>query len=161
MGSDLYTLVKTIHILSATVLFGTGLGIAYFFLMGMRAGMRAGEVGAAWFAARTTAIADMIFTLNAGILQPVSGLLLAHLAGWDIAAPWLVATYVLYAIALACWLPVVWLQLRIRDDWRARAEGAAIDEARLKRRFAWWFALGWPGFGALVAIFWLMVAKPG
>lgn len=160
-GVDFYALAKTVHILSATVLFGTGVGIAFFFLMGMRAGLVSGDAAAAWFAARTTAVADMIFTLNAGILQPISGLVLVHLAGWEFSAPWLMATYALYVVALACWLPVVWLQLRIRDDWHAKLAGADIDEARLRRRYRWWFALGWPGFGALVAVFWLMVAKPG
>lgn len=156
-----YNLVKAIHILSATVLFGTGLGIAFFFMMGMRAGFAGRDPVAAWFASRTTVIADMVFTLNAGIVQPVSGIVLVHLAGWGFDAPWLLATYLLYAVALASWLPVVWLQLRIRDDWRALASGEAIDEARLRQRVRLWFALGWPAFGALVAVFWLMVAKPG
>ena len=152
----LYELVKTVHILSATVLFGTGLGIAFFFLMGMRSG----DPAAAWFAARTTAIADMIFTLTAGAVQPVSGLALIGLTGQDPVQGWLVATYVLYGLALACWLPVVWLQLRIRDMWRARLDGAVVDEALLRRRVRLWFVLGWPAFGGLIAIFWLMVAKP-
>lgn len=158
---DLFLLVKTVHILSSTVLFGTGLGIAFFFMMGMRAGFTGGDTAAAWFAARTTVTADMIFTLNAGILQPLSGFALINLADHDPFAPWLVATYVLYSLALACWLPVVWLQLRIRDVWAARSQGAVIDEAILMRRCKWWFVLGWPAFGALVAVFWLMVAKPG
>jgi len=153
---DGYLLVKTVHILSATVLFGTGLGIAFFFLMGVRGG----DVAGAWFAARTTAIADMLFTLTAGIVQPLSGFWLVWQAGYDPFAPWLLATYALYGLALACWLPVVWLQLRIRDMLGARLAGDTIDEARLARYFRWWFALGWPAFIGLVAVFWLMVAKP-
>lgn len=153
---DGYLLVKTIHVLSSTVLFGTGLGIAFFFLMGVRSGDPAG----AYFAARTTAVADMIFTLTAGIVQPLSGFALIHLAGFEPFAPWLVATYALYLLALACWLPVVWLQLRIRGLLGAKVAGAAVDEARLGRYFRWWFALGWPAFIGLVLVFWLMVAKP-
>lgn len=153
---DGYILVKTVHVLSSTVLFGTGLGIAFFFLMGLRSG----EPAAAYFAARTTAVADMIFTLTAGIVQPLSGFALIHLTGLDPFAPWLVATYALYLLALACWLPVVWLQLRIRDMLGAKVAGAAIDEVRLKRYFRWWFTLGWPAFVGLVLVFWLMVAKP-
>lgn len=153
---DSYLLVKTVHVISSTVLFGTGLGIAFFFLMGLRSGDPAG----AWFAAQTTAVADMLFTLTAGIVQPLSGFALIHLAGFDPWAPWLVWTYALYLLALACWLPVVWLQLRIRDMLGAKVAGAAIDEARLRRYFSWWFALGWPAFVGLVAVFWLMVAKP-
>src|SRR5688500_14757674 len=154
---DTYLLLKVVHILSATVLFGTGLGIAFFFLMGLRSGDPAG----AYVAARTTVVADMLFTLTAGIVQPLSGFWLIRLAGYDPLAPWLVWTYALYLLALACWLPVVWLQLRLRDMLAAKVRGEAIDEARFRRLFRWWFALGWPAFVALVTVFWLMVAKPG
>lgn len=153
---DGYVLAKTVHVLSASLLFGTGLGIAFFFL----AGLRAGDAAAGYFAARTTAIADMLFTLTAGIVQPVSGFALIHMAGFDPWAPWLVWTYALYLVALVCWLPVVWLQLRIRDLLGAKLAGDAIDEARLRRYFRVWFALGWPAFLGLVGVFWLMVAKP-
>ena len=151
-----YSLLKTVHIISSTVLFGTGMGIAFFFLMGTRSG----DPAAAYFAARTTALADMIFTLTAGIVQPLSGFALIHLAGYDPFAPWLVATYAIYLIALACWLPVVRLQLQIRDMYRAMLGGAAIDDALLARRIRTWFVLGWPAFAGLVIVFWLMVAKP-
>ena len=120
---DGYTLLKTVHILSSTILFGTGLGIAFFFLLGLRGGDPAG----AYFAAKTTAIADMVFTLTAGIIQPLSGFGLVVLAGWNPAAPWLIATYLLYLLALACWLPVVWLQLRMRE----RAERGAKLAGRI------------------------------
>jgi uncharacterized membrane protein len=153
---DGYLVAKTVHILSATVLFGTGLGIAFFFLMGVRGGDTAG----AYFAARTTAIADMLFTLTAGIVQPLSGLWLIRATGLDPFTPWLVWTYAIYALALGCWLPVVWLQLRMRDMLGAKLAGHSIDEARFRRYFRTWFVLGWPAFAGLVAVFWLMVAKP-
>ena len=153
---DGYLLVKTVHVLSSTVLFGTGLGIAFFFLRGLRSGDPAG----AYFAARTTAVADMVFTLTAGIVQPLSGFALIQMARWDPSAPWLVWSYALYLLALACWLPVVWLQLRMRDMLGAKLRGEAIDERRLQRMFRWWFALGWPAFIGLLIVFWLMVAKP-
>lgn len=153
---DGYLLVKTVHVLSSTVLFGTGLGIAFFFLMGIRGG----DVAGAYFAARTTAIADMLFTLTAGIVQPLSGFLLVQMAGFDPWSGWLFWTYALYLLALSCWLPVVWLQLRMRDMLGAKFVGKPIDEALLRRYFRWWFALGWPAFIGLVAVFWLMIAKP-
>ena len=153
---DLFVLIKTLHILPATVLFGTGAGIAFFFLMGMRSG----EPAMALFAARTTVAADMIFTLTAGIVQPLTGFWLVFAAGYDPFSRWLVWTYALYVIALACWLPVVWLQLRIRDLYAARVRGEPFDEALCRRYFRWWFALGWPAFIGLVAVFWLMTAKP-
>lgn len=152
---DGYFLLKSVHIISATVLFGTGLGIAFFFL----AGMRSGDDRMALFAARTTCLADMIFTLNAGIVQPVSGYALIRVAGHDPFAPWLLATYGLYLLALACWLPVVWLQLRMRDMLAAKVAGLAFDEVLFRHRFRLWFALGWPAFAALVAVFWLMVTR--
>ncbi len=153
---DFYVLVKTVHILSSTVLFGTGLGIAFFFLIGVRSG----DAAAAYFAARTTAVADMIFTLTAGIVQPLSGFVLIYLANFDPFAPWLVWSYAIYALAFCCWLPVVILQLRIRDMWELKLKGEAVNEALLQRYFRWWFALGWPAFIGLVTVFWLMVAKP-
>jgi uncharacterized membrane protein len=153
---DAYLILKTVHVLSATVLFGTGLGIAFFFLRGLRSG----DAAAGYFAARTTALADMVFTLTAGLVQPLSGFALIHIAGWDPWSPWLVWTYAIYVLALACWLPVVRLQLRMRDMLGAKLAGDAIDEVRLRRYFRWWFALGWPAFVGLVAVFWLMVAKP-
>ena len=156
MVLDVYLLLKTVHVISATILFGSGMAIAFFFLKGLRSA----DVGAAYFAARTTAIADMLFTLTAGIVQPLSGFALIGLAGWDPWAPWLVWTYGLYLLALACWLPVVWLQLRMRDMLAAKLAGDTIDEIRLRLYFRWWFALGWPAFLGLVAVFWLMVAKP-
>ncbi|MFM5947938.1 MAG: DUF2269 family protein [Novosphingobium sp.] len=153
---DTYALVKTLHIVSATVLFGTGLGIAYFFL----AGQRSGDDRMTLFAAQTTCAADMIFTLTAGIVQPLSGFALIWLAGFDPLAPWLVWAYGLYLLALACWLPVVWLQLRMRDMLEIKLAGGAFDVQQFQRYFGTWFALGWPAFAGLVAVFWLMVAKP-
>lgn len=153
---DSYLLAKTAHVILATVLFGTGVGIAFFFLMGMRSG----EPAMALFAARTTAIADMIFTLTAGIGQPLTGLWLIWRVGYDPFAHWLMLTYVLYVLALACWLPVVRLQLRMRDMLAVRVAGGPFDEVHFRRCFRLWFALGWPAFIGLVVVFWLMVAKP-
>jgi uncharacterized membrane protein len=153
---DGYFLLKTVHVISATILFGTGLGIAFFFLMGLRSGDTAG----AYIAARTTTVADMLFTVTAGIVQPLTGFAMIHVGGFDPSSRWLVWTYALYTIALACWLPVVWLQLTLRDMLKAKLDGKAIDEARFRRFFRAWFVLGWPAFLGLVAVFWLMVAKP-
>ena len=153
---DGYLLAKTVHILSATVLFGTGLGIAFFFLMGVRCA----DGRMALFAARTTVLADSIFTLTAGIVQPATGLYLVLLTGVDPFSLWLISTYSLYALAFACWLPVVWLQLRMRDMLAAKVADGPFNAALYRRYFRIWFALGWPAFAALVAVFWLMVSKP-
>jgi uncharacterized membrane protein len=151
-----YLLVKTAHIVSATILFGTGLGTAFFFYFAHRRD----DPGARLFAARTTVIADFLFTLPAVIVQPATGIWLILQGPWRWNESWLCATYLLYLTAGACWVPVVLLQLRMKRLLERRAAGEAIDEhgyARLRRA---WFLLGWPAFGGLIVVFWLMVAKP-
>ena len=153
----LYEAVKWLHILGATVLFGTGLGIAFF----MFASRWSGDIATRVFLARLTVIADYIFTLPAVIVQPVTGLILAELSGYAWDEPWLVASYGLYLVAGACWIPVVFIQIRLRDLAQAAlADGGALPPA-YERLFRIWFWLGWPAFIALLVVFYLMIAKPG
>lgn len=147
-----YELLKWLHILSSTVLFGTGIGTAFQMVRAMRTG-RAGTVADV---AGAVVLADWLFTAPAGVIQPLTGLWLAHEAGWSWDEPWLLATYALYALAFAAWAPVVHLQIRIRDLCRGAAD---VPEEAL-RLYCLWFLLGFPGFLSLVAVFWLMVAKP-
>ena len=153
---NLYALVKTVHILSSTLLFGTGLGTAFF----MWFTHRGGQIAAIATTARLTVRADFLFTTPAVIVQPLSGLWLMHLMGFDLHAAWLQAAIVLYLFAGACWLPVVWLQwrvYRIADAaWRTGTPLPATYHRCMRR----WFLLGWPAFLAVVATFWLMVDKP-
>ena len=149
-------LIKTLHVLSAAILFGTGLGIAFFFWAARR-----GDVRARLFAARTTVLADFVFTLPAVIAQPVTGAMLVAKGGFDPEAPWLLATYALYVLAGLCWLPVVWLQWRMKRMLEAKVRGADFDDAAFERLRKIWFLLGWPAFLGLIAVFWLMVTKPG
>ena len=154
--SGLYLALRTLHIVSATILFGTGLGSAFYLWMAHRSG----DQRSIAMVARHVVIADFLFTAPAAVVQPLSGVALAWLGGVDLLAPWLVAAYLLYALAGACWLPVIGLQIRIRD-----LAAAAIADARplppaYRRCITLWFALGWPAFGAFLVIFWLMVAKP-
>jgi uncharacterized membrane protein len=157
MPFDLYSIVKTVHIIGATILFGTGLGIAFFFFSAHRNG---GELAARLFAARTTVIADFAFTLPAAIAQPLTGIWLIYLAGLRGTEAWLVATYALYIVAGLCWLPVVWIQIRLRTMLRhAQATGTPPPDS-YRRLYRWWFALGWPAFIGLTIVFFLMVLKP-
>lgn len=150
-----YLLLKTIHVLSSTVLFGTGLGTAFHGWMANHSGVLA----ARRVANRNVVLADWLFTTPAVIAQPVTGLWLAHLAGIPLTAGWLVAAMVLYVIVGACWLPVVWIQIEMRRITDATADGDPLP-ARYDRLARIWFALGWPAFLGVVAIFWLMIAKP-
>ena len=153
---DWYGLLKTAHVLSSTILFGFGAGTAWYFWNAHRTRDPAtiAAVG------RMVVRADWIFTGTSGVVQPVSGITLAHLAGWPLDAPWLIVTYALYALAFACWVPVVRLQIVAARLAREAGGTGACLPAAYDRAMRWWFALGWPAFLALVAVFWLMVTKP-
>lgn len=153
---DIYFIIKTLHILSAAVLFGTGLGIAFF----MFTSRFAPSIHEKYYAARMTVLADYLFTCPAVIIQPASGLWLIIHGGHDAMAPWLLWSYALYALAGLCWLPVVWLQIRMRAMLADACRAGTPPPARYHLYFRIWFALGWPAFISLVVIFFLMVAKP-
>lgn len=150
-----YALVKTLHILSATVLFGTGLGTAYF----MWSAMRTSDARVIASVTRHGVRADWLFTAPAIVFQPLSGAWLAQAAGyaWSGWVGWSIALYVLAGL---CWLPVVWLQLRMREMAAAAARSGRPLSDRYRRYVRLWFGLGVPAFAALVAVFFLMATKP-
>ena len=151
-----FLLLKTLHILSSTLLFGTGLGTAFH----MWATHLRGDVRAIAVTARNVVLADWLFTATSGVVQPVTGFAMAIVAGYDLRAPWLVTAYGLYVVAGACWVPVVVLQMRVaRIASVCAASGIALP-SEYDRAMRLWFLLGWPAFIALVGVFWLMVAKP-
>jgi len=151
---ELYPVLRLVHILGAAVLFGSGAAIAFFMLMAWRSGERAGFA----LVARHVVLADWVFTASAVILQPLSGLALAHVAGWSLASPWLLASIGLYLFIGVCWLPVVWIQMRVKRRL-AETTGPVIPED-VHRLMRIWFMLGWPAFAALIALVWLMITKP-
>lgn len=149
-------LLKWLHILSATALFGTGAGTAF----AMWAAHRRGTPEGIALVARNVVTADWVFTTPAVVLQPVTGYALASARGWPLSTPWLVWSFVLYALIGACWLPVVWLQLRLRDlaaDAVARRQPLPAQYWRYAR---YWELLGYPAFLLGLVIYWLMIAKP-
>jgi uncharacterized membrane protein len=154
--SSWYPLIKWLHIVSSTVLFGTGAGIAFFYLRAQRTGDT--KIIAA--VGRDVVLADMVFTATAVVLQPVTGIVLALMAGFPLSSPWLVWSMVLYVLVGCCWLPVVWLQMRMRDLAIVAATNGSPLPAAYQRYYRWWFALGWPAFIGVLMIFYLMVAKP-
>lgn len=151
-----YVLLKFVHVVSSTVLFGTGLGTAFFMWMSHRSG----NLTAIANAARITVLADWIFTAPAVVIQPLSGVLLMRLIGYPPSSSWLVLGTALYLIAGMCWLPVVALQLRVRALSAQALRSNHALPASYHRCMRWWFALGWPAFLAVLGAFWLMVAKP-
>lgn len=152
-----YLVVKWLHIVSSTILFGTGIGTAF----SMVAAHHSRQVAVIAGVARNVVIADWLFTTPAVIFQPLSGLWLAYYGGFPILEGWILWSFALYFLAGACWLPVVWLQMRMKDIATvAVREGGELPP--LYWRYARiWTALGFPAFFALVVVFWLMVAKPG
>ncbi|QHF26423.1 MULTISPECIES: DUF2269 family protein [Pseudomonas] len=151
-----YLLLKTLHILSSTVLFGLGAGSAYYALRAWRTGKV--EVIATTF--KHLVFADWAFTATTAVFQPLSGIGLVLLAGWPPHQSWLMWSFGLYVFAGICWLPVVWLQIRVhRLAEQALRDGVAMP-MKAASYMRWWFGLGWPAFLAFMVIFYMMVAKP-
>jgi len=151
-----YLLLKYIHIVSSTILFGTGLGTAFHGWMANRRG----ALAAIATVNRNVVTADWIFTTPAVLVQPVTGVMLARMAGYSITDHWLALSLLLYVVAGACWLPVVRLQILMRRMAdRALAENSPLP-AQYARYARLWFLLGWPAFAGVLAIFFLMTVKP-
>jgi uncharacterized membrane protein len=151
-----YVTMKWLHVLSSTLLFGTGLGSAFYLFYSSRTR----NAQAVAVVARYVVAADYLFTATTAVFQPLSGWYLAKLAGYSLTTGWIAWSFVLYAIAGACWLPVVWIQVRLRDLATAAAANDAPLPPRYFALFRAWTILGMPAFIAFIAIFWLMVAKP-
>jgi uncharacterized membrane protein len=152
----LYFLIKYLHLLGAIVILGTGSGIAFFMLMAHRSRDPAFIAATA----ATVVIADMLFTLSAVILQPVTGGVLMALSGTTLAERWLVASLGLYAVAGLFWIPVIFMQIEMRDLARVAAAQRAPLPPRYFALFRRWFVFGIPGLGSVMIILWLMIAKP-
>jgi len=151
-----YLLLKFLHLIGTAVLFGTGVGIAFFLLLAHRT-KKAAIVAAV---ARIVVIADFLFTATAVVVQPVTGVLLAVEIGFSLREGWIVLSILLYLLVGALWIPVVFMQIRMRDLAAAAAEQGGALPAEYHRLFRLWFAFGFPAFGAVLAIVWLMIAKP-
>jgi uncharacterized membrane protein len=153
---NLILALKLVHVLGAAVLFGTGLGIAFFMWMAHRSR----DPAAIAHTAGTVVIADAAFTASAVIVQPFSGAWLASMIGYSIGESWIVVSLALYVLVGLCWLPVVVIQLRLRDLAAAAARAGEPLPADYFRLFRIWFWLGWPAFTGVMAIFALMLWKP-
>jgi len=150
-------ILKLVHLLGASVLFGTGLGIAFFMFMAHRTG----HAGVIAVTLRFVVIADFVFTATSVVVQPLSGFALAQAIGISpLDEFWIVLSLILYVVVGLCWLPVVFIQIRMRN----LAQDAAVNTKPLpdayRRLFRIWFVLGWPAFAGVIAIFALMIWQP-
>ncbi len=150
-----YQLVLLVHILSSTLLFGTGLGTAFHGFMAFRSRDRR----AIAVVSRNVVLADWLFTAPTVIVQPVTGIWMARTAGFPLSTGWLATAIGLYVMVGACWLPVVWLQLQMSDIARTTPSDQKLP-SRYRTYERWWFALGWPAFFGVMTIFYLMILKP-
>ncbi|HKW38802.1 MAG TPA: DUF2269 domain-containing protein [Burkholderiales bacterium] len=155
----MFALWKTAHVLSSAVIFGTGLGIAFFTWFGCRASVRARDIGALRLVMRYTVVADACFTAPAVAFQAASGVILMNAHGWPMLSAWSAAVWSLFLFAGACWVPVLRIQVLLSREAQ-RAPSVDALPASFHRAFEWWRALGVGAFAAVIAITWLMVAKP-
>jgi uncharacterized membrane protein len=152
----LYFALKYLHVIGASVLLGTGAGIAFFMLAAHLQGKLVVIAGVA----RIVVIADFIFTATAVVAQPITGMLLVRNVGYSLLEGWILLSLILYVVTGLFWLPVVWMQMRLRDLAAAAAPDGLPLPAEYHRLFWLWFAFGFPAFASVAAIFWLMIAKP-
>ncbi len=153
---DLVLALKYVHVIGATILLGTGLGIAFFMLRAHRSD----DAGIIAHVSGSVVVADLVFTATAVVVQPITGFLLANMTGYDLSERWILLSLGLYLFVGLFWLPVVFIQKRMNALARvAMTSGHALPQAYY-RLFRIWFAFGWPAFGAVLAIFWLMIARP-
>ena len=152
----LYLVLKWLHVIGATVLLGTGAGIAFFMVRAHQT--RDPKIIAA--VASIVVLADYVFTLTAVVAQPITGLRLAQIVGYPLTSFWIIASSGLYLVTGAFWVPVVFMQKRMRDLAQAAAEATSPLPAEYFQLYRRWFAFGIPAFFAVLAIFWLMIARP-
>ena len=152
-----YEIVKFLHVIGATVLLGTGAGIAFFMVISIRSR----DPALVAHVCGIVVLADMVFTATAALVQPITGLALAHLAGWPVLSGWVLVSLCLYVVVGAFWLPVVAIQVKMRNlAQNARDQHEKLPEA-FWRLYRIWLACGFPAFFLVLVIVWLMLTKPG
>lgn len=152
----LVDLVRWLHVVGATVLLGTGAGIAFFMLMAHRTG----DARLIAHVAGTVVVADFLFTASAVVLQPLTGFWLVHLIGWPLTEGWITVSLMLYVVTGLFWLPVVWIQMRLRTLASEAAAQSTALAPEYHRLFRIWLACGFPAFLSVLTILWLMLARP-
>lgn len=151
-----YLILKYLHLIGAIVLIGTGAGIAFFMVMAHFTGNATKIAGVA----RIVVTADFLFTATAVIAQPITGVLLAREVGYPLTEGWIVLSIILYLTIGAFWIPVVFMQMRLRDLAQAAERGGTALPPAYHRVFWMWFVFGFPAFASILGILWLMIARP-
>lgn len=151
-----YQTLKLVHILSSTLLFGAGLGTAFYM---WRADL-SGDIRAIAVVSRNVVLADWLFTTPAVIIQPVTGFWLMYVLGLPLDTGWILISLLLYVLVGCCWIPVVFIQLRVARLAASLNEQGLTPNDEYRHLMRWWYGLGWPAFISVIAIFWLMVFKP-
>lgn len=151
-----HDLLLYLHVIGAAVLFGTGAGIAFFMVISNRSR----DPALIAHVAGIVVLADTLFTATAAAVQPITGYLLARASGWPLFEGWVALSLALYVLVGCFWLPVVWMQLRMRDLAVAARDAGRPLPAEYHRLYRRWFACGFPAFAAVLAILWLMLTKP-
>ncbi len=149
-------ILRFLHVIGATVLLGTGAGIAFFMVISNLS--RDPRLIA--HVAGIVVLADTVFTATAAVIQPITGLLLARAVGWPVLEGWVAWSLALYGVVGAFWLPVVWIQIRLRDMARQAADDHAPLPPAYHRLYRIWLACGFPAFASVLAILWLMLTRP-
>lgn len=152
----LYLWLKFIHVISSTLLFGTGIGTACTMLYGHNT--KNTQIIAA--TTKYVVLADWIFTSTSGFIQPITGLWMVYLVGYPLNSFWIIGSIVGYLIAACCWFPVVYLQIKMRDFALNADQNNTPLPPIYFRYFNYWFYLGWPAFISLIVVFYLMTSKP-
>lgn len=153
---DWLDLLRLLHVLGACVLIGTGAGIAFFMVMAHRTN----DPVSIAHTASVVVIADTVFTATAAIVQPISGAILAWGIGWPFTEGWIVLSLALYVFIGVFWLPVVFIQIKMRNEAREAVKAGVSLSPRYARLYKIWFACGFPAFAAIISILWLMTARP-
>lgn len=149
-------ILKVIHIISSTILFGTGIGTAFNMLMAHRTG----NVTVIAYTAKNVVLADWLFTASSGLVQPITGFAMVWLEGYPIWSSWLVMAYILYGVSAFFWFIVLRLQLRLRDLSQQALKNNTELPREYHKEFKTWFWCGWPAFFSFLGVFYLMVSKP-
>jgi uncharacterized membrane protein len=150
-----YLSLKYIHIMSATIMFGTGIGTAFFMLMAYCSK----NIEAIKTTARTVVIADWLFTLPTVIIQPITGIMLMQVLNYSYRSFWFHASVGLYVLAGLCWIPVVFMQIKMREI--SKSTTSQVLPASFHRLMRYWIGFGIIAFSALILVYVLMVWKMG